>query len=296
MHRRNFLESGALVISAASLPSWSRYFHISNYEMKLLRRNVGFFTEKGGTIGYLIQPEGIVVVDAQWKEQSEHLIAELKSQSSAPFPYLINTHHHQDHTSGNIAYKGLAQHILAHENSKINQMNAAKKNNNEADQLYPDMTYQDRWQQQVGDETIDIQYWGPAHTNGDSIIHFQKANVVHCGDTVFNRRYPYIDKPAGAMIENWINVLQLLQSDFDNDTIYIFGHAGENYPVTGNKDDLAAMSNYLSALMEFVVMEIKNGKTKEEIMLAPEIPGAPEWKGEGIQRSLDAAYAELTKS
>jgi len=294
MQRRTFIGSGTAALSAASLPSWSRFLHLTNYEMKILRRNVGIFTEKGGTIGYLLQPDSIVVVDTQWKEQSEKLIKELQSQSSAPFPFLINTHHHGDHTSGNIAYKGLAEHVLAHENSKINQMNSAKKNNNEADQLYPDMTYKDRWQQQVGDETIDIQYWGPGHTNGDSIIHFQKANVVHCGDLVFNRKYPFIDKSTGAMIENWISILQQLQTNFANDTIFIFGHAGEGYQVTGNKDDLAAFADYLSALMEFVYSQMQSGKSKEQILLAPEIPGAPEWKGDGIQRSLDAAFEELT--
>jgi cyclase len=294
MQRRTFVTTGTGALGLHSLPSWTRFLHITNYEMKLLRRNVGFFTEKGGTIGYLMQPEGIVVVDAQFREQSEHLIKELQSQSPAPFPFLINTHHHGDHTSGNIAFKGLAQHILAHENSKINQVNSAKKNNNEADQLYPDMTYKDRWQQSIGDETIDVQYWGPAHTNGDSTIHFQKANVVHCGDLVFNRKYPYIDKSAGAMIENWISILQQLQSNFDNEAIFIFGHAGEGFPVTGNKDDLAAMADYFTALLEFVTAQIKSGKSKEEIMLATEILGASQWKGEGIQRSLDAAYVELT--
>ena len=79
MQRRTFIGSGTAALSAASLPSWTRFLHITDYEMKILRRNVGFFTEKGGTIGYLIQPEGIVVVDTQWKEQSEHLIAELKA-------------------------------------------------------------------------------------------------------------------------------------------------------------------------------------------------------------------------
>jgi len=294
MHRRNFLESGTLALSAAAIPSWTRFLHINNYEMKLLRRNVGIFTEKGGTIGYLMQPEGNVVIDTQWKEQSEHLIKEIQIQSTAPFPFLINTHHHGDHTSGNIAYKGLAQHILAHENSKINQMNSAKKNGNEVDQLYPDITYKDRWQQQIGDETIDVRYWGPAHTNGDSTIHFQKANVLHCGDLIFNRKYPFIDKTAGAMIESWIDILQLLQTNYDNDTIYIFGHAGDGFPVTGNKDDLAAMGDYFSALMEFVFQMIQAGKSKDEIMLAPEIPGAPEWRGDGVQRSLDAAFEELT--
>ncbi|HZV71255.1 MAG TPA: MBL fold metallo-hydrolase [Saprospiraceae bacterium] len=263
--------------------------------MKPLRRNVGIFSEKGGTIGWLIQPDSIVVVDTQFREQAGHLIDEIKKFPSAPMPYLINTHHHGDHTSGNIAFKGLAQHVLAHENSKTNQMNNAKKNGNEAEQLYPDMTFTDRWQQQVGDEFIDIQYWGPAHTNGDSIIHFQHANIAHVGDLMFNRKYPYIDKGAGAMIENWIQILQQLQSYFNNDTLFIFGHANDGYQVTGNKDDLAAFADYLTAVMEFVRNQLKAGKTKDEIMAATEIPGAIQWTGDGIQRSLSAAIEELSE-
>jgi glyoxylase-like metal-dependent hydrolase (beta-lactamase superfamily II) len=184
--------------------------NVSPYEMKPLRRNVGFFTERGGTIGWLIQQDGIVVVDAQFPDQANNLIGELKKTPGAPVEYLMNTHHHRDHTSGNIAFKGLAKKILAHENSRRNQENSAKASNTEADQVYPDELYAERWQKQIGDELIDIQYWGPAHTNGDSIIHFQQANVVHCGDLIFNRRYPYIDKNAGAMIDNWIEALQQL--------------------------------------------------------------------------------------
>lgn len=210
-------------------------------------------------------------------------------------PFLINSHHHGDHTSGNIAFKGVAEHILAHENSLINQQNVARKNNNEADQLFPDMTYNLRWQKQIGDEFIDIQYWGPAHTNGDSIIHFQNANIVHCGDLVFNRMHPYVDKSAGASMTNWINILQQMQSNFDDDTLFIFGHAREGYDVKGNKDDLASFADYLTAVMEFVAFQIKNGKTEEEIMAITEIPGVTDWSGDGIKRPLAAAYLELTK-
>jgi glyoxylase-like metal-dependent hydrolase (beta-lactamase superfamily II) len=261
--------------------------------MIMMRRNVGFFKERGGTIGWLNHPGGIVVVDSQWKEQADYLIGKLLDGKFRPIDYLINTHHHGDHTSGNIAFKGIAEHVLAHENSKSNQMRHAKANNTDADQLYPDMTYTDRWQQQVGDEFIDIQYWGAAHTNGDSIIHFQHANIVHVGDLIFNRRYPYIDKVAGADIENWINILQTMQSYFDNETLFIFGHAREGYEVTGTKDDLAAFADYLTALLEYVDLQIKSGKPKEEIMKTTAIPGAPDWTGDGIERSLTAAYDEL---
>jgi cyclase len=293
MQRRTFLESSVLALPLSALPSWVNVFIPSAYDMKPLRRNVGIFSEKGGTIGWLIQPDSIVVVDAQYPEQAGHLIDEIKKYPSAPVNYLINTHHHGDHTSGNIAFKDLAQHVLAHENSKINQMNSAKKNGNEADQLYPDQTFKDRWQQQIGDEFIDIQYMGPGHTNGDAIIHFQHANIAHIGDLMFNRKYPYIDKGAGAMIENWIEILQQLQSYFDNDTLFIFGHANEGYQVTGNKDDLAAFGDYLTAVMEFVKGQLKAGKTKDEIMASTEIPGGSQWSGEGIGRSLSAALEEL---
>jgi glyoxylase-like metal-dependent hydrolase (beta-lactamase superfamily II) len=261
--------------------------------MTPLRRHVGIFTERGGTIGWLMQPDGIVIVDSQFPEQAEHLMDEIRKLPGAPVHYLINTHHHGDHTSGNIVFKDIAQNVLAHEYSKINQMQWAQTNNREADQLYPNMTYTDRWQQAVGDEIIDIQYWGPGHTNGDSIIHFQNANIVHCGDLVFNRRHPVVDKSNGAMIDNWIAILGQMQSYFDNDTLFIFGHARQGFPVTGTKDDLAAFADYLTAVLEHVALQIKEGKTREEIFSITFVPGAPEWTGEGLQRSLRAALIEL---
>ena len=293
MKRRSFVQTGSLALSLSALPNWFSMINLSAYQMTPLRRNVGIFTEKGGTIGWLIQPEAIVVIDTQWKEQSEHLLKEIRKKADAPIPYLINTHHHGDHTSGNIAYKSIAKNIIAHENSKINQMAAAQKNNNAAEQLFPDLTYTDRWVKEVGDETIDMQYWGPGHTNGDSIIHFQKANIVHCGDLVFNRKYPFIDKTAGAMIDNWIEILLQMQTYFDNDTLFIFGHCRDGFKVTGDKSDLAAFSDYLTALLEFVGAEIRSGKSREQILTTTSIPGAPQWSGEGIERSLNAALDEL---
>jgi len=295
MQRRTFIQTTGTIASLSTVPSWIKLFNPSQYEMVMLRRNVGYYTEKGGTIGWLIQKYSSVIIDSQFREQASHLIEELHKRENSPIRYLLNTHHHQDHTNGNLAFKGLAQNVLAHENSKTNQINAAKKNGNEAQQLYPDMVYTERWQEKVGDESIDIQYWGPGHTNGDSIIHFQEANVVHCGDLVFNRRYPFIDKSTGARIDNWIEILHRMYSNFDNDTIFIYGHARDGFPVTGGKDDLIAFADYLTALMEFVSKEIQAGKTKDQIMLATSIPGAPQWQGDGVDKSLSSAYQELTE-
>lgn len=293
MERRTFIQSTGTCLSMSAVPSWVHLFNLNQFEIIPLRRNVGIFKEKGGTVGWLIQKDSTIIIDSQFREQAGHLIDELNKRECSPIRYLINTHHHQDHTSGNIAFKGIARNVLAHENSRVNQISAAKKKGNETDQLYPDIVFNDRWQEKCGDESIDIQYWGPGHTNGDSIIHFQEANIVHCGDLIFNRRYPFIDQSAGARIDNWIEILQQHQSYFDDETLFIFGHAGEGYSVTGNKDDIAAFADYLTALLEFVSKEIKAGKSKDQIMSATAIPGAPQWKGDGIERCLSAAYEEL---
>ncbi|MNT82694.1 hypothetical protein D3C72_2224600 [compost metagenome] len=84
-----------------------------------------------------------------------------------------------------------------------------------------------------------------------------------------------------------------ITNQFDNDTLFIWGHSLDPEKVTGNKADIKAYQNYLQSLLSFVGAEIKAGKSKEEILKATTIPGAPEWKGDGIQRSLTAAYDEL---
>jgi Zn-dependent hydrolases, including glyoxylases len=234
-------------------------------------------------------------VDSQFPDQSRHLIDALKKKSEKPFKLLINTHHHGDHSSGNIAFKGVVEHVLAHANSKINQENSAKQNKSEDKQLYPDRTYTDTWCEKVGKEEICLHYFGAAHTNGDSFVHFRKANIVHCGDLVFNRRHPVVDRGAGANIRNWMEVLNKGLAKFDRKTQFVFGHAAAGYTVTGTADDLNKFRDYLGNLLKFVEGEIKSGKTKEEILKATIIPGGEEWKTEGIQRPLGAAYDELTK-
>ena len=114
------------------------------------------------------------------------------------------------------------------------------------------------------------------------------------GDLVFNRRHPFIDKTAGARIDNWIKILNKAVTTFDKDTQYICGHAATGYDITIRADDLKSFSDYLGNVLKFTDAEIKAGKTKEEILKAKEIPGSPEWKGDGIERPLTAAYIELT--
>lgn len=297
MKRSHFIKSSTFTLGALAFSDYKVFAHFADpWKIKMLRNDIGIFTEKGGTIGFMLSKKGIVVVDAEFPEQAQHLISELKKRSEKSFHLLINTHHHGDHTSGNIEFKGLVPHVVAHENSKINQQNVAVKNKTEDKQLYPDQIFTDTWKTSLGREKIKAHYFGAAHTNGDAIIHFEHANIAHMGDLIFNRRYAFVDRSAGANIKSWIQVLNKTLNTFDDETIFIFGHAFDPEKVTGNKEDIKAMQNYLSKLLQFVESEIKLGKAKEEIVKAKSIPGVTEWQGDGIERGLTAAYEELTET
>lgn len=296
MHRRQFINAGLLSAGAIALLNNNGFAAIladPTYRFRPLRSNMGIFTERGGTIAWLSNQDGIVVVDAEFPDTAPHVIEELKKQSDKPFQWLINTHHHGDHTSGNIAFKGLVKNVAAHENSLANQKRVAAKNNSDDKQLYPDTTFSTEWKMKAGDEHIHAYYWGPGHTNGDAMIHFENANIVHTGDLVFNRRYPVVDPSAGASIRNWSVVLGRAQKQFNKDTLFVFGHAFDPQKITGSMDDIKAMQNYMDRLADFVTAQIKAGKTKDEVLAATSIPGVTDWQGNGIKGSLGAAYDEL---
>ena len=297
MHRRSFLRASGLVIGSGLILQQQLMAELLQqpaYKIQMLRDDLGIFTEKGGTIAFLLTKDGIVVVDSQFPEQSQHLIDELKKKSDKPFRLLINTHHHGDHTSGNISFKGITQHVLAHTNSKLNQENVAKQQKTEDKQLYPDQVFGTVWSEKIGKEKITLYYYGPGHTNGDSLVHFEHNNVVHMGDLMFNRRYPFIDRTAGANIKNWISILETANKKFSKKTTFIFGHAHETASVTGGKEDLMLMKDFFEKLLTFTQAEIKAGKSKEDFLKNTAIPGVTEWKGDGIQRPLGAAYDEVT--
>ncbi len=295
MNRRSFITQTAFSFGALTLLQQDILAAIAQepWKITMLTSDIGIFTERGGTILFCLSKKGIAVVDSQFPDQSKHLIDELKKKSNKPFKVLINTHHHGDHSGGNISFKGLVEHVLAHENSKINQEKTAKQNKNEDKQLYPDQTYTNTWCQKLGKEKICLHYFGAGHTNGDSFVHFQHANIVHCGDLVFNRRHPYVDRAAGANMKSWINVLDKALQTYDHKTRFVFGHSGAGFDITGTTDDLKSFRDYIGHVLKFVEGEMKAGKTKEEILKITLIPGSEAWKAEGIQRPLQAAWEEL---
>lgn len=297
MHRRIFLRNTGLMAAGTLLfqkNALASLFTSFDYTIKMLRNNVGIFTERGGTIGFLLGKEGTVVVDAQFPDTSQHLIEDLKKRNTSPIRYLLNTHHHGDHSSGNISFKGIAEHVVAHENSLTNQKNVAEKANSTDKQLFPDMTFGEDWKLKMGDEKMKGYYYGAAHTNGDAVYHFEDANIMHAGDLMFNKRHPFVDRSAGASIENWIQVLDKIIKKADKDTIIIFGHSLTPGEETGTTENVKKFQDYLGKVLKFAEEEVKKGVSREEFLKNTAIPGVTEWSGNGIERPLGAAFDEVT--
>jgi cyclase len=296
MQRRSFLRNTGLSAGLMALSTkdlFAAFLQQPAYKIKMLRGDIGIFTEKGGTIAFYPSSEGYVVVDSQFPDSAQHLIDELKKMNDKPFKMLINTHHHGDHTGGNIAFKDKVEHVVGHDNCLINYKRVAINTKTVDKQLFQDTTFTESWTQKMGKESLRGYYFGAGHTNGDAIIHFEHANVAHLGDLLFNQLPPYIDRSAGANIKNWITVLQKARSTFDGDTIFVWGHAADPEKITGTKEDLISFEDYLQKLLAFTDAQIKAGKTRDEIIKVKDIPGVS-WQNSGAERSLGAAYDELT--
>lgn len=298
MHRKDFIKTSLLTISALTLARQKvlSAFMNETWKITMLTDTIGIFTERGGTILFYFSKEGIVVIDAQFPNTATHLIDELKKRNDQPFHLLINTHHHGDHTSGNIAFKSWVKRVLAHENSLANQKKVAANNHSEEQQFFPTETFSQHHEEKLGDEKIGMHYFGPAHTNGDAVIHFKHANIAHVGDLVFNGRHPVVDRSTGASIKNWIKVVESINKKFDNKTVYVCGHASDANQVVGGKDMIFNFRDYLNNLIQVVESAIKSGKSKIDILKITVIPSFEKYPTNGIERVLQAAYEELISS
>ena len=235
-----------------------------------LRGNAGIFTARGGAIGWLIAPDAVIVIDSQFPDTAQQCLDGVKAKATRPIDLLVNTHHHGDHTGGNAVFKPHVGGILAHKNVPGLQQKAAA--NPPAGQPAPppptvaEQHHETTWEQAVGKETLRLKYDGPGHTGGDSVVTLVKANVVHMGDLMFRKRHPFIDRASGASIRNWITILETTVKDHAVDTIYIFGHARDGMPTTGDRTHLMEMRDYLTALLDVTKKAIDSGKSREEAM------------------------------
>ncbi|HZZ18080.1 MAG TPA: MBL fold metallo-hydrolase [Opitutaceae bacterium] len=283
---------------------------VSATQFTALRGDVGTFTGKGGTIGYLASKDALAVVDTQFPDTAVICLKGIPGIGSRRIDATINTHHHGDHTGGNVVFKAASKELVAQANVPKLQFEAAQRAEANvklgtklepsqlvANQVYADTTFTDVWRREIGREIVTAEFRGPAHTAGDSVVIFEKANVVHMGDLVFNRLYPYVDRPGGATVKGWVKSLEDCAAAYPADAIYIFGHGSPKFGVTGKRGDLLVMRDFFSAVLEHVGKQIAAGQDKSSIIALENMPGFPDFHTPLPNRLgmiLGATYDELT--
>jgi cyclase len=298
MNRRRFIAT-SLWLSAglSAVPAHHLIAKRDYHQIEPIRRNVGYFTGRGGTIGWYADSESAVIVDAQFPPSANVLYNEVQQYNTDTIIAVINTHHHADHTAGNYYFQNIADQIVAQANVPEMQRTMAEIQNTVSEQAYAEVTFDEKWSIDAGNEIIHVHHYGPAHTAGDSVVRFENANVIHMGDLVFNRWYPFIDVRNGASITNWIRVLDTVIRQSDSDTIFIFGHGSANNGITGNMNDVKLMKDYLASLLEFTKKNMDEGKQLGEIIRQPGLDGFPNHVSAGARLSLSAniqaAWQEL---
>jgi glyoxylase-like metal-dependent hydrolase (beta-lactamase superfamily II) len=191
----------------------------------------------------------------------------LDGLGSQPIRQLIDTHWHFDHSDNNAAFRQAGAAIVAHENTKKRLMESHDLlgmhfNPAPADAL-PTQTFQSTHDLRANGENVKLGYIPPAHTDTDIYIHFQRANVIHLGDTFFNGMYPFIDAGTGGGINGMIAGANRILGMVDNNTKIVPGHG----PL-GNKADLAKYRDVITTVRDRVRKEKSAGKKLEEVVAA----------------------------
>lgn len=267
-------------------------------EFRPLRRDVGIFSGRGGTIGWLSNRDALLAIDTQFPDTAKLFLAGLPGRGERQIDIVINTHHHGDHVGGNGVLKPATKSIVAHANVPALQRARATQDKTLDNQTYADATFAESWKKELGGEVVQARYHGVGHTKGDIITHLEKANVVHMGDLMFNRVYPVIDRPGGGNIRHWAMVLEEAARTYPADAIYVFGHGNPKFGVTGTRGDLLLFRDYLSSLLDYVQTKITAGEPKEKIVALDNLAGftdfhVPVGPANRLPGNLSVAFDEL---
>jgi glyoxylase-like metal-dependent hydrolase (beta-lactamase superfamily II) len=263
-----------------------------------VRRNIGIFTGQGGTIGWLANKSGVVLIDTQYPASARICLDGLKQRTGHAPDLVINTHHHIDHTGGNGIFRAEARRIVAQARVPELQRRVAAETPNAAEPVVADATFEQTWTEHAGDETLTARHYGPGHTAGDAIVHFEKADVVHMGDLLWNELHPRVDRPAGASIATWITTLDTIVRTMPRNTIFIAGHARPGAPATTDRAALVQLRRYFEAALSYVRKGIADGRARDAFATVEVLPGFEQFKPAGTVLTLGgvlrAAYDELT--
>ena len=261
-----------------------------------VRRNVGYFIGRGGTIGWLINKDAVIAVDTQYPDSAKVCVDGLKQKSGRGFDIVINTHHHIDHTGGNGVFKPESKKLVAQQGVPGLQRTVASQTPNAAEPVVAGETFDNEWKARAGDEQLVARYYGPAHTGADACVHFLHANIVHMGDLIWIERHPRVDRPAGASIQNWLKVIERIVKEMPRDAIYIAGHAKDGMAPTTDRTYVLRQRDYFDAVLTATRKGIAAGESKDQVKATPSLPGFESFQsspGLSLADVLGVAYDEL---
>ena len=260
----------AMVFALAALAAPQEQ-DFSKVEVKAAKLAEGVYELEGsgGNIGVSIGEDGVVLIDDQYAPLTTKIRAAVVALTPQPIRFVINTHWHGDHTGGNENLGKAGIVIVAHENVRkrmsVEQFIAMfdRKVPPAPKAALPIITFADSVTLHLNGDEIRSFHVAPAHTDGDTVVHFKKANVVHMGDCFFNGNYPFIDLSSGGSIDGIVAAADQVLPIVDGNTKIIPGHG----PV-GDKAALQAYRDTMAAIRDKVKAMVAAGKTLDEVKAA----------------------------
>lgn len=255
---RHLLASAALIASGPVLAQ-----DLSKVEIKTeqVAPGVAVLFGAGGNIGVSYGEDGTILIDDQFAPLTEKIQTAVSTLGAQPVKFLVNTHWHYDHTGGNENLGKANALIMAHDNVRI-RMAAGQGNQKPAAKVaLPVVTYADGLKLHLNGEEVRVMHMPAGHTDGDSIVHWTKSNVIHMGDLFFLRMsFPFVDASGGGNVRGVVAAADKVLAIADDQTKIIPGHG----PVA-TKADLQQYRNMVAEIVAKVETGLKAGKTLEQI-------------------------------
>ena len=235
-----------------------------------LRNDISVLEGSGGNIAVLTGSDGKVLIDAGIPASRPQITKALADLGADPVTHLVNTHWHFDHASGNEWLHSVGAKIIAQTNTRRHLAEAQRVEDWDYNFLplsaggIPGEVFASEHKLKLNGASIDMKYYGPAHTDSDISVTFAEANVVHVGDTFWNGIYPFIDYSTGGSIDGMIAASDANLAATNNDTVIIPGHGK---PVS-NKAELKEFRDMLIAIRDNVAALKKQGRSRDETVAA----------------------------